>query len=63
VEGRDAATRDILLGHGRRALVKAIVREGIRGRSFGASTVQVHMEVDGRVSDFEVADTPPAVPA
>ena len=52
----DAAVHDQLLGKGRLALVNAIVREGIRGRSHGATAVQVHMDVDGCVSDFELGD-------
>jgi len=57
-EGLDAAVRGDHLGRGRLALVNAIVREGLRGRSHGAKAVQVHMDVDGLVSDFELGDIP-----
>ena len=56
----DVEARDNLLGKGRLALVNAIVREGVRGRAHGATSVQVHMDVDGRLSDFELADVPTA---
>lgn len=60
-EGLDVTTRDQLLGKGRLSLVNAIVREGVRGRSLGATAVQVHMDVDGRLSDFELGFVPARV--
>src|SRR5262245_13608583 len=54
----DAAIRDQPLGKGRLALVKAVVREGIRGRTHGATAVQVQVNVDGRISEFELGDIP-----
>lgn len=60
LEGLDVAARENLLGKGRLALVNAIVREGVRGRAHGATAVQVHMDVDGQVSDFDLADVPVA---
>jgi len=48
--GLDPQPGDELLGAGRLALLQGIVREGLRGRSLGATRVRVRMEIAGRVS-------------
>lgn len=47
---------DPLLGQGRLALVKAIVAEGERGRALGATSVRLHMEVEGRTATLGSGD-------
>ena len=51
LEWRDGAPAvgSRLLGLGRLALLDAIGREGLRGRSLGANKVRVHMEGHDRV--------------
>jgi hypothetical protein len=49
-DGLDPQPGDELLGAGRLALLKGIVKEGLRGRSLGATRVRVRMEIAGRVS-------------
>jgi hypothetical protein len=45
-----------LFGEGRLALLDGIRREGLRGRSHGATSVRVHMDIDGEVRDIALGD-------
>ena len=54
-EGLTARPGDALHEQGRAALVEAIVREGIRGRALGATSVRTRMDVAGVVREFGVA--------
>ena len=49
-DGLDPQPGDKLLGDGRLALLQGIVREGLRGRSMGATQVRVRMDIGGQVS-------------
>jgi hypothetical protein len=53
-KGLDPQRGDPLLGEGRLALLRAIAREGARGRSHGATAVRVRLDVQGSQTEFDL---------
>jgi hypothetical protein len=48
-----------LLGLGRLALLEGVAREGLHGRTLGATKVRVHLDVNGDERDFELGGGSP----
>ena len=58
-KGTKVTLGERLFGEGRLALLQGIVREGARGRSLGATSVQVCMDIDGEVREMSLGDLMP----
>jgi hypothetical protein len=54
--GTHTTIAERLFGPGRLAMLQAIVEEGAFGRAQGATSVLVHVDIDGEVRDMSLDD-------
>jgi hypothetical protein len=62
LEGTEVTHAERLFGQGRLALLQLIVEQGAFGRAQGATSVRVHMDIDGEVRDLILDDRMRPIP-